>query len=171
MKQFPICFDTVTDRARKSFWNKVDKNGLMVRPDLGRCWTWKACTSESGYPLMGMRCKLLKAHRVSFVLHKGPITPEKPYVLHHCDNKICCNPDHLFDGTILDNIRDMIGKGGQKIPRGIERPNSKLNDDIARTIRKLRLAGGTYIGIGQLLGFNKSLVRSVCDNRSWRHAV
>jgi len=32
-------------------------------------------------------------------------------VCHHCDNKRCINPDHLFVGTAKDNTVDMIKKG------------------------------------------------------------
>jgi hypothetical protein len=52
------------------------------------------------------------AHRVAWTLTYGPI-PKNLCVLHHCDNKPCCNPAHLFLGTKVDNARDMIVKGRQ----------------------------------------------------------
>lgn len=31
------------------FWDKIDKDGEMVRSEIGRCWAWKASTDAHGY--------------------------------------------------------------------------------------------------------------------------
>ena len=45
------------------------------------------------------------AHRMAWILANGEI-PEGKYVCHHCDNPPCCNPDHLYIGTQVENMRD-----------------------------------------------------------------
>ncbi len=88
------------------FWSKV------VKTDDG-CWGWNGATTPFGYGRMtaGSRgAGLLRAHRVSWELHYGPI-PAGLLVLHHCDNPPCVRPNHLFLGTMLDNSRDAVAKG------------------------------------------------------------
>lgn len=38
------------------------------------------------------------------------------FALHKCDNPPCVDPDHLFEGTQRDNIRDMMSKGRRGKP-------------------------------------------------------
>jgi hypothetical protein len=51
------------------------------------------------------------AHRIMFEEAYGPLPPDRPHVLHHCDNPPCCRPTHLFAGTQSDNDRDRHAKG------------------------------------------------------------
>jgi len=65
--------------------------------------------------------KMMPAHRLAWMIAIGEI-PERLFVLHKCDNRLCCNPDHLFLGTALDNMRDCISKGRRSKTRRISRP-------------------------------------------------
>jgi hypothetical protein len=87
---------------KEQFWANVDRTG--------NCWLWTACRDRYGYGRLSAEGRRYKAHRASWELHFGPI-PEGKGVLHSCDNPPCVRPDHLFLGTQVDNIRDMIAKG------------------------------------------------------------
>jgi len=86
------------------FWYKVD----IKYPD--SCWNWTAGTQSKGYGSFGIgNGKTALAHRVAFELEYGEI-PEGLCVMHGCDNRKCCNTNHLSLGTIADNNRDMVEK-------------------------------------------------------------
>lgn len=74
------------------------------------CWDWSGCCPNPGYPQFRSNMKIWRAHRASWTIHFGEI-PEKKLVCHHCDNRKCSNPEHLFLGDDADNMRDMIKKG------------------------------------------------------------
>jgi hypothetical protein len=77
------------------------------------CLLWNDTKFLNGYG----RCSDKRAHRVSWVLNYGEI-PDSMLVLHKCDVRACINPDHLWLGTQLDNMRDMISKGRKVVVSG-----------------------------------------------------
>lgn len=84
------------------FWSNV------VKAD--GCWSWSGSIHPYGYGTLGSRQQRVLAHRLSWMLHNGPI-PNGLWVLHRCDNPPCTNPSHLFLGTHQDNMDDMKSKG------------------------------------------------------------
>ena len=75
-----------------------------------KCWEWIGNKDKDGYGVFTHNRKVAKAHRVSWTIHNGDIPPDTS-VLHTCDNPPCSNYQHLFLGTQLDNIKDMVKKG------------------------------------------------------------
>lgn len=54
--------------------------------------------------------KTMHAHRAMMWVIHGPLTPQQ-CVCHKCDVPTCINPDHLFIGSMKDNIWDSRRKG------------------------------------------------------------
>jgi hypothetical protein len=111
------------------FWYRVDKESGFIHPVHGKCWEWIGGKTD-GRGMMSWQGKMLRAYRVSWILHHGYSTSLQ--ILHKCDNPICVNPDHLFDGTAADNVHDMWAKGrGEPVgnrTKGEDRYNAKLSD-------------------------------------------
>jgi hypothetical protein len=95
-----------------SLWARVDRGG----PE--DCWLWAGPVDSRGYGHLRFRGKTTRAHRAAWILERGDIPAGVGHhgicVLHQCDNKLCCNPNHHFLGTHADNMADMRAKQRRK---------------------------------------------------------
>lgn len=81
---------------------------VQPEPNTG-CWLHDGPNSR-GYSYVTVGEQRLRAHRLAWVLFRGPI-PDRLLVCHRCDTPCCVNPDHLFLGTHADNNHDRDAKG------------------------------------------------------------
>lgn len=71
----------------------------------GDCWIWQGKTDSTRYGWTMYKSKKIGVHRLSYLVHKGPL--KKGFVIcHTCDHKLCINPEHLYQGSVYDNIGD-----------------------------------------------------------------
>lgn len=123
--------------ARAQRWKKNPETRGAVRAALGKpediwpyldeivgeCWPVKAGVyrNEDGYGVLGLKKRGRQlVHRIAWEAANGAI-PKGMLVCHKCDNPPCCNPDHLFLGSEIDNVRDMIAKG-RRVTRAVTVP-------------------------------------------------
>lgn len=150
------------------FWAKVSIKG-PTHPIHGRCWIWKGNKSSNNYGQIIQNGQVISAHRASWKVHFGPI-PAGMYVCHHCDNRICVNPKHLFLGTCADNMADCVNKGRQTI--GQKNGNSTLTDKHVLEIRQRYKRGSAKHGQSQLgyeFGVSQVTIGRVVNRKHWKH--
>lgn len=101
----------------------------------------------------------LYAHRWAYELAFGPI-PKGLQVCHKCDEPRCVNPDHLFLGTLRDNMADKFSKGRQA--KGAQL--SKLSEEDVNTIRASQLAQRE---LARLYKIDRSTVSRIKSGKRW----
>ncbi len=139
---------------KKKFYSHIDKTG--------DCWEWTGTLTTNGYG----KFRAMNASRVMWEYEYGNID-ESMQVCHTCDNRKCCNPKHLFLGTISENMKDKTAKNRQA--KGSKIGISVLDEEQVLNIRKMRLSGKMYKEISEFFGISFYLVRAICKNRTWNH--
>ncbi len=157
---------------RDRFWSKVNERG----PD--DCWEWTAALNGMGYGVIGIgRSKdgIERAHRLSYCWANGLTIAElgELFVLHHCDNRSCVNPRHLYLGTAKQNTRDMLDRGRHRTRRGSANPFAKLTEWQVQRIRQehnpVRGYGRGYRALAKKYGVNRTTISRIVRWQKWHH--
>lgn len=142
------------------------------------CWLWTGFCEEYGYGSVHVAKVLARefgharmlAHRAAYALTYGPI-PGDLCVLHRCDNPPCVRPDHLFLGTRVDNMHDMIAKG-RHVPlahrSGEQHGMAKLTWEQVREIRRLLAEGKSHTDISRQFGADRKTIYNIHVNKQWK---
>lgn len=116
--------------SRRRFPEKVGKKNK------DGCMNFLGNTNTSGYGIYQVTAengdRVKGAHRVAFYLEHGAIG-KNMCVCHSCDNRLCCNPDHLWEGTFGDNNRDARKKGRNLGTKGMKSSQETRDKISAKT--------------------------------------
>lgn len=147
-----------TEPVSERFWCKVDKS---AGPDA--CWPWQGAITSHGYGCFKYGPRIVGAHKVAYLLAKGEV-PAGMEIMHSCDNRPCCNPEHLSLGTRQDNVADKVRKGRS----AKHSKKNTLNPEAVREIRRLR--GIEPSGsLAKRFNVEQPHIINVWNRKVWKH--
>jgi hypothetical protein len=132
------------------------------------CWLWTRGKNAKGYGI----CSEGLVHRAVYKMTFGSI-PDGAYVLHKCDVRNCCNPDHLYAGSQKDNMRDMIERGrtgnrrGQ--PKGEAHSMAKIKQSDAEAIIEAAYSGVSATVLSEKYGVGRNQIARIVSGERWPH--
>lgn len=151
---------------QKRQWLKEHYEKFVIKKN-NDCWEWTG-NKVNGYANFNHRGTIMKAHRVSWILHNGVI-PESMFVLHKCDIRHCTNPQHLFLGNQTDNMKDMAFKGRTGVFLGEKNKASVLKEEQVKEIKKLIKIGVACAKIARDFEVNNNTIRNIKYGFTWKH--
>ena len=158
----------VQKQTEISFWERVAKG------DPDSCWEWQGSCNNTGYGTVSWHGPVYTAHRVAAWLvgmvdsPKAPIFNRTSYVLHKCDNRKCCNPNHFFLGSYSDNQRDAYQKNRKVQPKGGDHANAKLTNQQAVEIRQRYAAGELQVPLAKEYGVSQNTISLIVRGETYK---
>lgn len=143
------------------------------------CWIWKGSKGGNGYGQFWNGTKNMQAHW--FLLKTHPTGNQE--ACHHCDNKLCVRPSHIFIGTRSDNMRDCVEKGrlrpenGHRAmlkvrnQKGIKNPQHKLTEDQVKEARQCPRKYGAAIQMAKRFGVSSTIICDLRNGKRWIHVA
>lgn len=129
---YPLEYTTVVARFIARFEKAADDGTLCTpqRPrSKGQCMLWPGARQGGTTPNYGammlvsnLNIKIATHVLVArlFMFDGGPI-PEGQQVNHTCDDKLCCEPNHLYLGTHQMNMSDLKHRGSWAYQMRVEK--------------------------------------------------
>lgn len=130
------------------------KQRIEVQPN--GCWKWLGTVSKDMYGHIRVGEKVMATHRVAYMAVHGAI-PRGKVMRHQCDNRMCCNPDHVIPGDHEDNTQDIVDRNRQAARRVL------TAEELAQ-VSKLRAEGKSKRQIAEALSCNWYTVSAAIDS-------
>lgn len=165
----------------------LDKLDAMLKETVGKwleqsrktdsgCMEFTGAKSSTGYGSARFKGKTWRVHRLVLISKLGREIGNL-FACHTCDNRICINPEHLFEGTAKENTLDAIRKGRRQPPPirpdnctafGEKQGHSKLKNKDIPIIRKA-LKNGIYGSVlARKFNVSGSAISSIRNGKSWQ---
>lgn len=159
MREAADIYSGITPDVERRLRSKVSP------PNGSGCMLWTGCVNNAGYGIISVNRRARLAHRVAFMIKNGDIAPWMA-VCHRCDNPPCCNPDHLFVGSSMENTADMFKKGRAKAGGSVA-GSALLSQESVLEIRRLYREGWSCPKIGKKTGVSRFVAWATATGRRY----
>lgn len=132
------------------------------------CLEWQRARNKWGYGTLNLtRIPEGLAHRFAWVVFNGKI-PAGKYILHRCNNPLCCNVEHLYIGTQTDNMRDVALQGTKRYTSGVAHHNAVLTPEKVIQIREM-LTHKSQAAVATTFGVSPQTIKRIRNGITWKH--
>ena len=161
----PIDAKKKTERGAASRWLDV----ILANSEHGKqCIVWPFRIKENGYGQVGNCYSKKHPHRVVCEAFKGPPPFNKAEAAHSCNNRACCNPNHLSWKTHSENQRDRRAHGTSNM--GEASASAKLTEADVVELRRIYAKGGyRHKDLAKMFGVSPATIGLAIQGRTWGH--
>jgi hypothetical protein len=147
----------LTEKQLKRFWERIHKTDY--------CWNWTGNlrggdNKLKGYGHVSLNDRDYAAHRISYMIYYGKIKKDM-FILHKCNNSRCCNPDHLYAGTRLDNASDRRKDLNYIFKKGWNSPFTKLTKNDVESVNKMLKISVPISEIAMIMEVHRETIRKI----------
>lgn len=134
------------------------------------CWIWTGAKAK-GYGRFLYQGRVHQASRWIYEKYFGQINDRKIFVCHKCDNRSCMNPSHLFLGSHLDNMKDMVNKKRHHmhINGGNLTARKFTKEQIISIRNRYALGNITMRDLAEIVGTDSSNLSRIISKKSYKN--
>ena len=145
-----------------SFLNIVES----IIPDANGCLNWPMGISATGYGIYSIGNFSYSVPRLVFNTLSTGKYDDKLVVRHKCDNRVCCNIDHLEIGSQSDNLMDASKRKRLRI--------GEFNNQSVFSEEQINKIRGSYplkstVELAKEYNTNPQTIRSIIIGKTWAH--
>lgn len=119
---------------------------------------------DRGYGRITIQGKTRAIHKISLEVKLGRPLDKDEVTRHLCLRKNCFNPNHLKEGTSVDNMKDKKLHGTDRV--GENHPNASFSDEKVAQIRKEYNEGVSIVTLVKNHGISKQTIQKWVKNKS-----